>query len=330
MKTKTAIFKQKLTKYLFLGVCAFLLFWGAKQQLVSVEAQNLPDCVSTYATSNVCGQQSYDTCNLQYDGNRAYYDCHASQDPYRCIGKIYCSLYDRPFSQYPVYPTNVAPTCDSVRTTTTCGQPTYDTCSGVQYEGNKAYYTCYASQNNNCQGKYYCEPQDRYTAPVPAPIAPPTSGGANANATANCPAGTTPQGTNSQGTLICIANANANSNNNNNTSGSSSAASATGGTAIAYGGAGGSSSVTINNAGGGTNTTREVVREVRVVTAQAQPAKVAGITYVKELPKTGLPALAWTALAFLPAGLRMRKFSKIQKDAQDNPNYLWESREFKR
>lgn len=76
-----------------------------------------------------------------------------------------------------------------------------------------------------------------------------------------------------------------------------------------------------------------VIREVqtfgnvgvaRVVTAQAPSA--AG---VKELPKTGLPALAWAALAFIPAGFKIRSFSKIKEEAAAKPHFIWEDRQFK-
>jgi hypothetical protein len=77
---------------------------------------------------------------------------------------------------------------------------------------------------------------------------------------------------------------------------------------------------------------REVVREVRTVTAAAptvvyQQPEVAGVQ-VKELPKTGLPAAAWAALAFIPAGFRMRRFRKVQGELADSPVYIWEKRQY--
>lgn len=63
-----------------------------------------------------------------------------------------------------------------------------------------------------------------------------------------------------------------------------------------------------------------------VVAAAAPSGQVLG---VKELPKTGLPLVAWTALALLPAGLKIKKFSKVGEDAKSDPNYLWENRQFK-
>ena len=72
--------------------------------------------------------------------------------------------------------------------------------------------------------------------------------------------------------------------------------------------------------------TREVIREPREV----RLVEVAGVkTEVKELPKTGLPLLAWTAAAFLPAGLRLRKFSSLSGKEAETANFLWEERQFK-
>lgn len=65
----------------------------------------------------------------------------------------------------------------------------------------------------------------------------------------------------------------------------------------------------------------------QVVTV-SQPA-VAGVTTTKELPKTGLPLLAWAAAAFLPAGLRLRRFNKSPK-GEMSANFIWEERQYKR
>lgn len=68
-------------------------------------------------------------------------------------------------------------------------------------------------------------------------------------------------------------------------------------------------------------------------TVYVQPAQVQyqPVQYVAatQLPKTGLPAFTWSALAFLPAGLRMRRFSKIKKALENHPNYIFEDRQFK-
>lgn len=52
--------------------------------------------------------------------------------------------------------------------------------------------------------------------------------------------------------------------------------------------------------------------------------------YVKELPKTGLPALAWAIGAFIPAGLGLKRFNKVKKELDSNGNYLWENRQYLR
>ena len=88
---------------------------------------------------------------------------------------------------------------------------------------------------------------------------------------------------------------------------------------------------------------REVIREVnvvhteqpRVVTVPAQQVvyqqpqvvTVAG-AQVKELPKTGAPLAALALAGLLPAGLKLRRFGKQDKDI--NPNYIWEERELSR
>lgn len=60
--------------------------------------------------------------------------------------------------------------------------------------------------------------------------------------------------------------------------------------------------------------------------APAQSSQVLGVT---TLPKTGLPELAWSALAFVPAGFGLRKFRGIKKTLADAPSYIWENRKFK-
>ena len=59
------------------------------------------------------------------------------------------------------------------------------------------------------------------------------------------------------------------------------------------------------------------------------PAPAYYYANVKQLPNTGLPALAWAAAAFIPVGFRMRRFSKNKKDMADNPNFIFEDRQFK-
>lgn len=75
--------------------------------------------------------------------------------------------------------------------------------------------------------------------------------------------------------------------------------------------------------------TREVVREVQTSGNVGVAASTTQIAAVKQLPSTGLPALAWAALAFIPAGFRIRRFSKVKEETSAKPHYLWEDRQFK-
>lgn len=77
--------------------------------------------------------------------------------------------------------------------------------------------------------------------------------------------------------------------------------------------------VTVNNPVGGP-----------VAAVPPAPVQVAGVTTIKELPKTGLSALAWMALGMIPAGLGLRKFGSLKKEqSEDNPNYICENRKSK-
>lgn len=284
-------------KYILILVCAALTAWGASQTLGEAKADI---ACNSLVTNNVCGQAAYDNCSLQYDGNRAFYDCRASANP-NCQGRIYCGFLDRSAAGNPA-PVNAALTCDAVNKITTCNQTTYDNCS-LGFDGNRAFYDCHANQNPNCQGRIFCADLDRNTQPAVTPT-PAPQGGANANATVSCPAGSAPQ-QNSQGTTVCVANANANNNNNSNTSSSSS-------TAIAQGG---SANVSISQPAGATPAAP------RMVTAGSQE--------VKQLPKTGLPAIAWAAGAFIPLGFRIKKYGASLIKGQDQALSLWEERKFK-
>lgn len=91
-----------------------------------------------------------------------------------------------------------------------------------------------------------------------------------------------------------------------------------------------------------TNTTTNTINNPapQVITAQAAPAVgnvgVGGTVYTQAvqyvpqtLPKTGLPELAWSALAFIPTGFGMRRFGKIKKALENHPSYIFEEREYK-
>ncbi len=92
---------------------------------------------------------------------------------------------------------------------------------------------------------------------------------------------------------------------------------------------------TITNTFTPTNTNTITVNTPAAVAAPATFANVgvgtsvAGVQYVSALPKTGLPAIAWSALAFIPAGFRMRRFSKVKKDLENHPSYIFEDRQYK-
>lgn len=138
-------------------------------------------------------------------------------------------------------------------------------------------------------------------------------------------------------------NANSNANSNSNVSNNSNV-----------------NTVTVNQSAPQVIREREVVREIRLATADAvcpagftrrvegnvvvcvAPAPTAGAqpqavtvvqaagAEVKELPKTGLPVLVWTAASLIPLGMRMRKFGHTVSANYHHPNYLWEERRFKR
>lgn len=111
---------------------------------------------------------------------------------------------------------------------------------------------------------------------------------------------------------------------NNNCTGTNSCTSQGGNASASSGG----STLTVN-------VPAQAAQPAQVVLAQNQPAQqpavvtVAGTT-ATAMPKTGLPMLAWAAAAFLPAGFKIKRFGKGIKSDEDNPNYLWESREYKR
>lgn len=80
---------------------------------------------------------------------------------------------------------------------------------------------------------------------------------------------------------------------------------------------------------GNVGVTRVVTAQVpAVVTTQPTVVGVSGVE-TKELPKTGLPLLAWAVAAFIPAGFKMRGFSKIKMETSAKPHFLYEERQFK-
>lgn len=51
---------------------------------------------------------------------------------------------------------------------------------------------------------------------------------------------------------------------------------------------------------------------------------------VEQLPKTGLPLVAWSLVGFLPTGFGLRRFTRFNKSNIDSPLYTWQKREFKK
>lgn len=274
-----------------------IIFLGLAYMAIAPQSKlAFADACDQYATNRICnGQAAYDTCSeVKYDGNRAYFECKASQNS-NCTGKIYCSLHDRPFTGQ--NPTNInpatnqpmAPTCGAVRKTTTCNQETYEGCTKF-YRGNEAYYRCVSPQNDQCVGEYRCQPKDKsaQVTPTPTPAAQGQGPVYQCNGTLE----------NRNGVQVCVAASAQSQSRSDNTVGGS--------TAIAYGG---SSNITLGGTGSGGGAVR-----------------TAG---VKELPKTGLPLLAWAGAAFLPLGFGLKRFNRGVKETTETPNFMWEERKFK-
>lgn len=291
------------------------------------------------ATSTTCGQRSYDRCTPVCLGEgRAGYNCVSSQNS-NCQGTLECAPENSrcgvttPTS--PV-PPGTRPACNQVGTQNICGQTAYAGSCTPQCSSGRAYYHCVSNQNDNCQGDIYCQPEDSRCGaqptptPTPSPTASPTLQ-TTAAATNNCPPGTSPQGGNNQSTTVCLANANANGNQNTNTSTSTSGASSNStsyaqGGAGGTGGAGGSANVTVNSGGGGQAPAQpQVVLAAAPQTYQA-PVKVAGQT-VYELPKTGLPSLAWTAFTLVPLGGFLGRFGYKRYNKKEEAERIWDKRD---
>ena len=73
----------------------------------------------------------------------------------------------------------------------------------------------------------------------------------------------------------------------------------------------------------------QVIREVQSFGNVGVATSYPQIAAVKQLPSTGLPALAWAAAAFIPAGFKIRRFSKVKEETANKPHFLWEDRQFK-
>ncbi len=156
---------------------------------------------------------------------------------------------------------------------------------------------------------------------VPAPAAPaapaaPSFNISNTNENTN-------NNTNNNTNTTTVTNNSVNQNSNSSSSTSSSNSTNT-------------TNVSVSQPQGGAVAVPRVVSQPAVlaaVTQQPQVVRVAGVspTQVQELPKTGLPLLAWAAGAFIPAGMGLKRFGrKLVEDMIDHPQFMWEERQFKR
>lgn len=263
-------------------------------------------------------------------GSAAWCDCAARNNDAGSLMREGCSQAPKDVDN----PSQVAKSCDDFAGNYgVCGQRTYNRCTR-RFDGNLAYYDCRASQNGQCQGVIRCSTEDKQTQTNQGGSN--QGGGSTAVAEVNCPTGTVPTTGSNQNTVVCVSQAQAQTNNQTQTGGNQTQ---TGGnqTVVAYGGAGGaggSANVTVNGAGngrsGGTRVIYATNGNVGVGTSAGQRVvMVQNYSGVKELPKTGLPALAWASLAFLPAGMRLKRFAKVKEDFSNNPNFLWEQRKFR-
>lgn len=212
------------------------------------------------------------------------------------------------------------------------GQWAYDNCTPIEYDnGSVSKYRCVYSQNDNCVGTVSC-----------------------VAAVSQCSARFLRQDTECVGRNLCTFNIHQRSDCSIDRRGPSNcfrsslcerdgrgsrgpegppgppgpagAPGAAGGTPGAPGVAGTAGAATT------VNVQREVVvREVFAGGNVGVAATTTGgqVLAVKELPKTGLPALAWAALAFIPTGFSIRRLGRIKKENESDPDYLWEDRQFK-
>ncbi len=251
----------------------------------------LPAC-PTLVNNNVCGQPTYDTCNYNSDGSVS--DCYASANHNCHSGPISCN---RPVQ--PPAPIATLPACTSLVTSSFCGQPAYDTCT---YSADGTVASCHASQNPNCTGTLLCN-QTQPVRPVTPVVIVPGVGGPAA------PVTITDRNTNSNSNV----NSNANNININVPTPQTQAVTFAVNSGAAF------------RCPAGTNQT---VQGNQIVCSQNAPVvRVAGVAETKELPKTGLPLIAWAAAAFVPMGAGMKRFNKgLSEKLASHPSYLWEKR----
>lgn len=134
--------------------------------------------------------------------------------------------------------------------------------------------------------------------PTPSPSSSPTATPAPGSTPTPTPTSTSTTTSSIGGDITVI-----NNNENSATGGDSSSSSTSSSSSSAEGG---SSTVNVTQTGGG---------------------QIAGVS-VKRLPDTGVPLLAWSVLALLPLGFRMKKF-KGDTDSGETPNEIWKEKQVK-
>ena len=77
------------------------------------------------------------------------------------------------------------------------------------------------------------------------------------------------------------------------------------------------------------NTIINPVLPVAATVARASSSRVAGVANVKELPKTGLPLMAWVISGLLPLGIGLKKFSGSEgEESEKTASHIWQMREY--
>lgn len=254
-----------------------------------VQTVSAPAC-PTLVNSTTCGQPSYDTCVLHYEADgRARYDCYASQNRI-CVGSLYCAASNTQSAQ---------------------PQPSVQQCPAPGMSGTQLY--C----NGRVWGYDECRLTESYSDGSPKSYTCKFSGNRN-----NC-----------IGSVTCPAPATSD-NQARDRRGRRGPEGPQGpqGSAGPAGPAGAAGAPGAAGTSGTTTTTvqREVIREV-FVEGNVGVGTSATTYYanVKQLPNTGLPALAWAVAAFVPVGFRLKGLGSVKKDAAGNPSYLWEERQFR-
>lgn len=286
------------------------------QVTTPVVEQVAPPPCSQLVTSTTCGQPSYDTCTLHYESDgRARYDCVASKN-HLCVGSLYCA------AAAPQAPAAVSlPACPAKGQSGTqevCpGTWAYDTCTTTQLADGRIKYDCRYSQNSNCVGTVFCPAAVSVSQCTPRLLRRDTECVGSSLCTFNIHQ-RSDCSIDRRGPFSCFQSSRCGRVGDRGSQGPQGPAGAPG----PAGAAGVATTVTVQ---------REVVREVFVggnvgVAATTVDGQVLA---VKELPKTGLPALAWAALAFIPTGFGIKRLGRIKKENESDPDYLWEDRQFK-